>query len=221
MGGEPIVASFSTYRLHTQTSLTDSPPPPPPPPPEEFFTTPSGELKPLGITRISFGASSTIDDVLKFVAFVKKFFLVNRRVERVVGCGEGVGLGVEGGKGEDGRGEGRAVLAGVVVCTLISFSVSLGEEKTNDSPDLAIVLLTPPLIFPSPLQPQQKRPNKIVWWPIHSLSGSMGYNSHRPSLRQRMASRKPHHGINPLSKKDSKNGFDQTRSLLRNWEVGG
>ncbi|GAA5831135.1 hypothetical protein JCM5353_008774 [Sporobolomyces roseus] len=40
--------------------------------------------RPLGIARISFGAASTVDDVLAFVAFVKKFFV---RGEEVVQLG--------------------------------------------------------------------------------------------------------------------------------------
>ncbi|GAA5895130.1 uncharacterized protein JCM6883_002328 [Sporobolomyces salmoneus] len=36
--------------------------------------------RPLGISRISFGAASTVDDVLKFVEFVKRFFVYTKEV---------------------------------------------------------------------------------------------------------------------------------------------
>lgn len=47
-------------------------------PTEEF--SPFYPHRPLGIARISFGAASTVDDVLRFVAFVKKFFVRDKDI---------------------------------------------------------------------------------------------------------------------------------------------
>lgn len=46
---------------------------------EEEFA-PFEPYKPLGIARVSLGLASTLDDVLKFVEFVKKFFVVSEDV---------------------------------------------------------------------------------------------------------------------------------------------
>ncbi|BGO88953.1 hypothetical protein NBRC10512_005707 [Rhodotorula toruloides] len=46
---------------------------------EEEFA-PFEPYKPLGIARVSLGLASTLDDVLKFVEFVRKFFVVNEQV---------------------------------------------------------------------------------------------------------------------------------------------
>ncbi|BGP22253.1 molybdenum cofactor sulfurase [Rhodotorula toruloides] len=46
---------------------------------EEEFA-PFEPFKPLGIARVSLGLASTLEDILKFVEFVKKFFVVSEQV---------------------------------------------------------------------------------------------------------------------------------------------
>ncbi|KAM0756508.1 hypothetical protein T439DRAFT_321216 [Meredithblackwellia eburnea MCA 4105] len=45
---------------------------------EEFFD--ADRLRPLGLSRISFGACSTVDDVLDWVQFIRKYFLISKEV---------------------------------------------------------------------------------------------------------------------------------------------
>ncbi|KAK4705574.1 molybdenum cofactor sulfurtransferase, partial [Phenoliferia sp. Uapishka_3] len=45
---------------------------------EEFYD--KDDSKPLGLARISFGASSTVDDVLDFIEFVRRYFVVSEEV---------------------------------------------------------------------------------------------------------------------------------------------
>ncbi|GAA5829047.1 hypothetical protein JCM11251_004107 [Rhodosporidiobolus azoricus] len=51
---------------------------------EEFSPVPP--YRPLGLTRISFGLSSTVDDVLTFVSFVKRFFVRTAEVAALEGA---------------------------------------------------------------------------------------------------------------------------------------
>ncbi|GAA5885063.1 hypothetical protein JCM6882_007214 [Rhodosporidiobolus microsporus] len=62
---------------------------------EEFSPLPPH--RPLGITRISFGLSSTIDDVLAFVSFIERFFVWTKEVAALEGA---LPLSVTGEKGE-------------------------------------------------------------------------------------------------------------------------
>ncbi|KAJ7356811.1 molybdenum cofactor sulfurase [Mycena albidolilacea] len=47
---------------------------------EEFGGSEKQSNRPLGIARISFGASSTIDDVLQWVSFIRRYFVVSETV---------------------------------------------------------------------------------------------------------------------------------------------
>ncbi|KAJ6569662.1 pyridoxal phosphate-dependent transferase [Mycena capillaripes] len=47
---------------------------------EEFGGAENNKNRPLGIARISFGASSTIDDVLEWVSFIRRYFVVSETV---------------------------------------------------------------------------------------------------------------------------------------------
>ncbi|KAJ7124827.1 molybdenum cofactor sulfurase [Mycena crocata] len=47
---------------------------------EEFAGVEKDLRRPLGIARISFGASSTIDDVLQWVSFIRRYFVVSETV---------------------------------------------------------------------------------------------------------------------------------------------
>ncbi|KAJ6519329.1 molybdenum cofactor sulfurase [Mycena sanguinolenta] len=47
---------------------------------EEFSGLEKNSNRPLGIARISFGASSTIDDVLQWVSFIRRYFVVSETV---------------------------------------------------------------------------------------------------------------------------------------------
>ncbi|KAK7064665.1 molybdenum cofactor sulfurase [Favolaschia claudopus] len=47
---------------------------------EEFTSSPQDQTRPLGIVRISFGASSTIDDVLQWLSFIRRYFVVSETV---------------------------------------------------------------------------------------------------------------------------------------------
>ncbi|KAF8213638.1 pyridoxal phosphate-dependent transferase [Mycena galopus ATCC 62051] len=47
---------------------------------EEFSGSEENKNRPLGIARISFGASSTIDDVLQWLSFIRRYFVVSETV---------------------------------------------------------------------------------------------------------------------------------------------
>ncbi|KAJ7022032.1 molybdenum cofactor sulfurase [Mycena alexandri] len=47
---------------------------------EEFTGADKGVSRPLGMARISFGASSTIDDVFQWVSFIRRYFVVSDTV---------------------------------------------------------------------------------------------------------------------------------------------
>lgn len=47
---------------------------------EEFGGLEKDAYHPLGIARISFGAASTLDDVLQWVSFIRRYFVVSEAV---------------------------------------------------------------------------------------------------------------------------------------------
>lgn len=52
---------------------------------EEFGGVEKSNQRPLGMARISFGASSTIDDILQWISFIRRYFVVSEKIFSLTG----------------------------------------------------------------------------------------------------------------------------------------